>query len=274
VLAGGPMRPDDFKNCLRSIKGQTSKPFGVNIPLNNPRAPQLLDIAYEARIPVMVASQGGPREHLARFRSIGTKWLHVVASVEHAKKAEAAGVDALVVDGAEAGGHPPPSEVGTLVLVRRVVKAVKLPIVASGGVADGAGVAALLALGADAVQLGTRFIATPEASVHDKYKRALLAADVHETTLVGRGGLPIRQLRNAFSDKYAAAERAGAGKAELDAIYKASSLKQAALEGDVEWGKVEAGQSVGLVEDIVPAAELMRRLVAEAEEARRRLNSL
>ena len=274
VIAAGPMRPDDFRKALSSIREGTKRPYGVNIPLNNPKAPELLDIAYEARIPVMVASQGGPREHLARFRAIGTKWLHVVASVEHAKKAEAAGVDALVVDGAEAGGHPPPSEVGTLVLVRRVVKAVKLPIVASGGVADGAGVAALLALGADAVQLGTRFIATPEASVHDKYKRALLAADVHETTLVGRGGLPIRQLRNAFSDKYAAAERAGAGKAELDAIYKASSLKQAALEGDVEWGKVEAGQSVGLVEDIVPAAELMRRLVAEAEEARRRLNSL
>ena len=274
VIAAGPMRPDDFRKALSSIREGTKRPYGVNIPLNNPKAPELLDIAYEARIPVMVASQGGPREHLARFRAIGTKWLHVVASVEHAKKAEAAGVDALVVDGAEAGGHPPPSEVGTLVLVRRVVKAVKLPIVASGGVADGAGVAALLALGADAVQLGTRFIATPEASVHENYKRALLAADVHETTLVGRGGLPIRQLRNAFSDKYAAAERAGASEAELDAIYKASSLKQAALEGDVEWGKVEAGQSVGLVEDIVPAAELMRRLVAEAEEARRRLNSL
>jgi enoyl-[acyl-carrier protein] reductase II len=222
----------------------------------------------------MVASQGGPREHLARFRAIGTKWLHVVASVEHAKKAEAAGVDALVVDGAEAGGHPPPSEVGTLVLVRRVVKAVGIPVVASGGVADGAGVAALLALGADAVQLGTRFIASPEASVHDNYKRAVLAADVHETTLVGRGGLPIRQLKNAFSAKYEAAERAGASKQELDLIYRNSSLKQAALEGDVEWGKVEAGQSAGLVEEILPAAEIMRRLVAEAEEARRRLASL
>jgi len=155
-----------------------------------------------------------------------------------------------------------------------VVKAVKLPVVASGGVADGAGVAALLALGADAVQLGTRFIASPEASVHENYKRAVLDADVHETTLVGRGGLPIRQLKNAFSEKYAAAERAGASKEELDLIYKKSSLKQAALEGDVEWGKVEAGQSAGLVEEILPAAEIMRRLVFEAEEARRRLASL
>lgn len=274
VLAAGPLRPQDFKRILQEIKAGTTKPYGVNIPLNNPRARELLDIAYEARIPVMVASQGGPREHLARFRAIGTKWLHVVASVEHAKKAEAAGVDALVVDGAEAGGHPPPSEVGTIVLVRRVVKAVKIPVVGSGGIADGAGVAALLALGADAVQLGTRFIATPEASVHENYKRAVLEADVDETALVGRGGLPIRQLRNAFSRKYETAERAGASTDELESIFKGSSLKQAALEGDIEWGKVEAGQSAGLVDEILPAAEVFHRLVAEVEEARKRLSSL
>jgi enoyl-[acyl-carrier protein] reductase II len=146
VIAAGPMRPEDFRRALADITAGTDKPYGVNIPLNNPRAPELLDIAFEAKIPVMVASQGGPEEQLARFRATGTKWLHVVASVEHARKAEAAGVDALVVDGAEAGGHPPPSEVTTLVLVRRVVKEVRIPVVASGGVADGAGIAALLAL--------------------------------------------------------------------------------------------------------------------------------
>ena len=272
VLAGGPMRTADFSSVVDEIRAGTKKPWGVNIPLNNPRAPELLEIAFAKRIPVMVASQGGPREHLARFRAIGTKWLHVVASVEHARKAEAAGVDALVVDGAEAGGHPPPSEVGTLVLVRRVVKAVKLPVVASGGIADGAGVAAMLALGAEAVQLGTRFIATPEASVHDNYKRAVLAAEVEGTALVGRGRHPIRQLKNAFSAQYEAAERSG--KEDLDKLFHSSSLKQAALDGDVEWGKVEAGQSAGLVDEILPAAEVMRRLVAEAEIARSRLAAL
>jgi enoyl-[acyl-carrier protein] reductase II len=274
VIAAGPMRPDDFRKALADIKAGTDKPYGVNIPLNGTHAAQLLDIAAAARIPVMVASQGGPREQLARFRALGTKWLHVVASVEHAKKAEAAGVDALVVDGMEAGGHPPPAEVSTLVLVRRVLKAVKLPVVASGGVADGAGIAALLALGADAVQLGTRFIATPEASVHENYKRAVLAADVDGSTLVARGRLPIRQLRNKFADKFNAAERAGATQAELDAIFNSASLKRAALEGDVDWGKVEAGQSAGLVDDIVPAAALVARLVQELEEARRRLAAL
>jgi enoyl-[acyl-carrier protein] reductase II len=274
VLAGGPMRPSDFSSVVDQILEKTKKPWGVNIPLNNPRAPELLDIAFRKKIPVMVASQGGPREHLARFRSAGTKWLHVVTSVEHARKAEAAGVDALVVDGAEAGGHPPPSEVGTLVLVRRVVRAVKLPVVASGGIADGAGIAAMLALGAEAAQLGTRFIATPEASVHDNYKRAVLAADVEGTALVGRGRHPIRQLKNSFSRKYEEAERAGATSEQLRVIFEESSVKKAALHGDVEWGKVEAGQSAGLVDEILPAAEVMRRLVAELETARNRLAAL
>ena len=125
VLGAGPLRPDDFRKVLLEIKKNTGKPYGVNIPLNSARAPELLDIAFEQKIPVMVASQGGPRAQLARFRAIGTKWLHVVASVEHAQKAEAAGVDALVVDGAEAGGHPPPNQVSTLVLVRRVVRATR-----------------------------------------------------------------------------------------------------------------------------------------------------
>jgi enoyl-[acyl-carrier protein] reductase II len=271
VIAAGPMRPDDFARALAEIRTGTDRPFGVNIPLNNPRAAALLDIAFEARIPVMIASQGGPREHLARFRAIGTKWLHVVASVEHARKAEAAGVDGLVVDGAEAGGHPPPSEVGTLVLVRRVVKATRLPVVASGGIADGYGVAAMLALGAEAAQLGTRFIATPEAGVHPAYKQSVLAADVDGTAFIGRGHQPIRQLKNAFTEKYLAAERAGASREALAALFASASLKQAALAGDVEWGKVEAGQSAGLVDEILPAAEVVRRLVAELEDARRRL---
>jgi enoyl-[acyl-carrier protein] reductase II len=269
VLGAGPMRPEDFHAALKAIKAGTRKPYGVNIPLNGARARELLDIAHEERIPVMVASQGGPKEQMPRFRAIGTKWLHVVASVEHAKKAEAAGVDALVVDGAEAGGHPPPNQVGTLVLVRRVVRATRLPVVASGGVADGAGIAALLALGAEAVQLGTRFIATPEASVHENYKRAVLAADVHDTCLVGPAALPIRQLKNAFSRKWSSASES-----ERETLFKESSLKKAALDGDVEWGKVEAGQSAGLVDDILPAAEVMKRLVQELEQARKRLSSL
>ena len=243
----------------------------MNIPLYNPRAPEFLDIAYEARVPVLIASQGGPKEQLPRFRSIGTKWLHVVTTAGHARKAETAGVDALVAVGMEAGGHPAPSEVTTLVLVRSIVKSVRLPVVAGGGVADGAGIAALLALGAEGVQLGTRFLATLEASVHESYKRAIVEAGVDATTLVARGRLPIRQLKNAFSAKYDAAERSGAPKEELEAIFKAATLRQSALDGDMENGKPEAGQSAGLVDAILPAAEVMRRLVAELDETLERM---
>ncbi|MBI3373611.1 MAG: nitronate monooxygenase [Betaproteobacteria bacterium] len=274
VIAAGPMRIEELHRSLAEIILGTSKPWGINVPLHNERSAEFLDAAFEARAPVLIASQGGPKEQLARFHSIGTRWLHVVTSLEHAKKAEAAGVDALVAVGVEAGGHPAPSEVSTLVLVRKLARECRLPIVASGGVADGAGVAALLALGADAVELGTVFIATPEANVHENYKRAVLAAGIDGSTLVARGRLPIRQLKNSFSAKYEAAERAGMPADELGAIFNSASLKQAALDGDVDWGKVEAGQSAGLVDEIRPAAEVMRRLVLELEAARYRLASL
>ncbi|MGE3677983.1 MAG: NAD(P)H-dependent flavin oxidoreductase [Burkholderiales bacterium] len=274
TIAAGPMRPDAFRQALDEIRAGTRNPWAVNVPLYNPRAAEFLDIAFEARCPVMIGSQGSPKAQLARFQGIGCKWLHVVTTLEHAQKAEAAGVDALVAVGVEAGGHPAPSEVSTLVLVRRLAKACRIPVIASGGVADGAGIAALLALGADGVELGTRFIATPEATVHVAYKQAVLAAGIGDTSLVARGRLPIRQIRNAFSARYDAAERAGAAPEALEAMFKSSSLKQAALDGDIDEGKLEAGQSAGLVEDIVPAAELMRRLVAETEQARARLAAL
>ena len=274
VIAAGPMRIEELHQSLAEIIVGTTKPWAINVPLHNQRSGEFLDAAFEARAPVLVASQGGPKEQLARFRSIGTKWLHVVTSLEHAKKAEAAGVDALVAVGMEAGGHPAPSEVSTLVLVRKLARECRIPIIASGGVADGAGIAALLALGADAVELGTVFIATPEANVHENYRRAVLAAGIDGSTLVARGKLPIRQLKNSFTAKYQAAERSGAASDELEAMFDSASLRQAALDGDVEWGKVEAGQSAGLVDEILPAAVVMLRLVNQLEAARYRLASL
>ena len=273
VVAAGPMRVEDLRRTLEDMRDGTDRPWGINIPLYNPRAAEYLDLAYAFRAPVLVASQGGPKEQLPRFRAIGTKWLHVVTTPLHAQKAEEAGVDALVAVGMEAGGHPAPSEVSTLVLVRRLARQSRIPLVGCGGVADGAGIAALLALGADAAQLGTRFLATREASVHPEYKAAVVAADIDATTLVARGRLPIRQLKNAFSAQYEAAERAGQGKEALEAIFKGASLKQAALDGDIAGGKPEAGQSAGLVDEVLPAAEVMRRLVQELEQACKRLNT-
>jgi enoyl-[acyl-carrier protein] reductase II len=273
VLGAGPMRPEDFSRTLDEIQAGTKKPFGVNIPLNGARAPELLEIAFQKKIPVMVASQGGPREQLPRFRAIGTKWLHVVASVEHAKKAEAAGVDALVVDGAEAGGHPPANQVGTIVLVRRVVRATKLPVVASGGVADGAGIAALLALGAEAVQLGTRFIATPEANSVPGYKDALLRT--HEDgTVVTKAytGKTCRVIENSYTKAFDAA----GGVPEPFPMQVVKSMQEGAnhLGGSPDTPDIDpdrefwpAGQGVGSIDELVPAGELVERFVREAEDA-------
>lgn len=274
VMAAGPMYVDAFRDTVRAVKAATDKPFAVNIPLYRPQAADILDIMYEERVPVIIASQGGPRAHLERFRSIGCKWLHVVSTLEHAKKAADAGVDGLVVVGSEAGGHPPANEVSTLVTVRRVLQEISLPIVAGGGVADGYGIAALLALGADAVQLGTRFLLTHEASVHENYKKAVLATEIDGTALVGRRQLPVRMIRNRFADAMHAVDRDDVGIEEYKNLFAKSSLKMAALDGDIDWGKVETGQSAGLVHDILPAAELMERLIAELQSAGTRLSQI
>jgi len=270
VIAAGPMRPDALTEAIRAVRA-AGKPFAVNVPLYNKRAAEFLDIVAAERVPVLIASQGGPKAYLERFRALGVRCLHVVAAPLHARKAEAAGVDALIVVGGEAGGHPAPDEVSAMVMVRAVARAVRIPVIGAGGVADGAGIAAMFALGAEGAQLGTRFLMTQEASVHERYKHAVLGAGIGDTTLVGRGGLPIRQLRNRFTEQVAEAERAGMPEAEFTALCASRSLREAALEGDVAWGKVEAGQTAGLIDDIPEAASLLHRLVEEAEAVRRRL---
>jgi len=274
VIAAGPMHPDDLRAAIRTVKEGTDKSFAVNVPLYNARAATFLDIVLEERVPIIIASQGGPKQHIARFKEHGVTWLHVTASPEHAAKAEVAGVDAVIAVGTEAGGHPPPSEVGTLVVVRAVVKAVRIPVIAGGGVADGAGIAAMLALGADGVQLGTRFLLTPESNLHQAYKQRALAAGIKDTTLIGRGKLPIRVLKNAFTNTFEAAERAGAPAEELATLSASRTLKMAAFDGDVDHGKVEVGQSVGLIDELVPAGEVVARLITEFEQVLDRLSHL
>jgi enoyl-[acyl-carrier protein] reductase II len=272
MIAAGPMYPDALRAAIRTVQEGTDRPFAVNVPLYNPRAAAFLDIVLEEKVPIIVASQGGPKQHLARFKDRGVTWLHVTASPEHASKAEAAGVDAVVAVGTEAGGHPPPSEVGTLVVVRAVVKAVRIPVIAGGGVADGAGIAAMFCLGAEAVQLGTRFLLTPESNLHQAYKQRALAAGIEDTTLVGRGKLPIRVLKNEFTRAFEAAERAGLPAEELATLSASRTLKMAAFDGDIDQGKVEVGQSVGLIDELVPAGEVVARLIAEFEQAVERLS--
>jgi enoyl-[acyl-carrier protein] reductase II len=274
VIAAGPMYPDALRAAIRDLRAITDRPFAVNIALYNQRAAEHLAIVLEEKVPVLIASQGNPQAHIEPFRRAGVKWLHVAAHPHHALKAEAAGVDAVVVVGCEAGGHPPPNATSTLVLVRMIAKALRIPVIAGGGIVDGAGLAAMLCLGAEAAQMGTRFLLTPEASLHPAYKAKVLAAGIGDTTLVGWRGLPIRAVRNAFTDEYEAAERAGQSRESLDALFGSRSLKMAALDGDVERGKVEAGQSAALIDALVPAAELVAQIAGELHAALHGLHAM
>ena len=277
VLAAGPMRPHDLRNALAELKASTDRPWAVNVPLYRKGVEEILDIVAEARPPVIIASQGAPGDHLKRFHDLGSRWLHVTAFPKHAEKAARQGVDGVIAVGVEAGGHPPDDGASTLVAVRRILQMVDCPVVASGGAADGYGIAALLALGADAVQLGTRFLMTKEAGVHDDYKQAVLAADVGDTMLAGRGSLPVRCVRNEFTDAVLQAEAAALPTSDPQAwkdLLSASTLKQAAFDGDVARGKVEAGQTAGLISDIPPAAEVMARLIDELKEAFGRVEAM
>lgn len=270
VLAAGPMRHADLQAAIRTMNDGTDRPWAVNVPLYRKEIEPVLDILEAERVPVIVASQGGPKKHLARFHDTGARWLHVTAFVEHAVKAAGAGVDGIVVVGTEAGGHPPANEVSTLVTVRRVLQEVDCPVIAGGGVADGYGIAALLALGADAVQLGTRFLMTEEASVHAAYKQSVLDAEIDGTDLIGRGGLPVRGIRNDFAARVAEAERSRLADRDPEAwklLLTSATLKDAALDGNIAGGKVEAGQSAGLIHDILPARVVFDRLVAEMQQA-------
>jgi len=275
VVAAGPMRLPDLDRTLAEMAAGTDRPWAVNLPLYRAGADEVIDLLLRHRPPVLIASQGGPRRYLGRFHDVGTRCLHVVAGVEHARKAADAGVDALVVVGAEAGGHPPPEMVTTQVLVRAVTRTVpEVPVITSGGIADGAGLAAMLALGAGAAQFGTRFLASTEATVHAAYKQAVLDAGVDATRTVGHGLGVIRALGNDFTARMLELEASGAEESLRRRIFQASTLKTAALHGDVAEGKVEAGQSAGLVDAVLPAAEIVARIVREYRTARANLPSI
>ncbi|SMY08836.1 NAD(P)H-dependent flavin oxidoreductase [Flavimaricola marinus] len=265
VIAAGPMYLDALEEAIDTVRAGTDRPFAVNMPLYRKGADEVLDLLEAKRIPIIVASQGGPQKYLDRFKAVGTICLHVVASESHALKAAEKGVDGLVVVGGEAGGHPPAELVSTLVLIRAVARATagRIPLIASGGFADGQGLAAALALGAGAANFGTRFIATPEAGVSEAYKQAVIRAGVADTRTVGRGFGMIRTLTNDFAEEMAALERAAAPEEERRTAFAASTLKMAALDGDMRRGKVEAGQSAGLVTRMMPAAEIVAEIAME-----------
>jgi enoyl-[acyl-carrier protein] reductase II len=275
LIGSGSMKPDLLREHIRKAKAtEVGGTIGVNIPLIRGDASELVRATIEEGIKIVFTSAGNPKIHAQKFKDAGCILIHVVASIKHALKAEEAGCNAVVAEGFEAGGHNGIDEITTLCLVPQVVDAVKIPVIAAGGIADGRQMLAALSLGAQAVQIGTRFAATIESSSHPNYKNAVISAEDNATILTLKKVAPVRLKKNAFALSAFTAESHGATKEEEIALLGRKREMLGIFEGDLDQGELEMGQSSGLVKDIVSAEQVVMRLITEYEEAKRRVNVL
>lgn len=268
TIGAGTMSVDEVEKIIIETKARTSKPFSVNVALSvSPNAVEVLRLAVKHKVPVVTLSAGNPAPFIPKLHEAGVKVIAVVASVKQAKKAEAAGADILVAEGYEAAGINSNLETTTLALIPQIVQHVKIPVAAAGGIGDGKGLAAMLALGASGVQMGTRFIATEEAPFHEIYKQKLLQATDHETVIVGRSVGRIRRLLNTpYAGKLLEAEKQGITVEEFAELTNEEIHKKGALEGNEERGFMNGGQVSGLISDIPTVKELLDRMIKEAKE--------
>ncbi len=263
ILGGGNAPPDYVRAQVRATKELTARPFGVNIPLFSPYVDDIVSICIEGGVKAVATGAGNPGPIIPRLKEAGILVMPVVASVALAKRLERMGADIIVAEGMESGGHI--GEVTTMPLVPEVVDAVTVPVVAAGGIADGRGLAAALALGAVGIQMGTRFVCTSECTVHENYKRKIVSSGDRATMTTGHSlGHPVRSIRNPLSREFEELERRGASEQEV-IEFGTGRLRLAAVEGDVVRGSVMAGQVSGLIDDIVPCRELVERTVRQAE---------
>ena len=263
-LFGAANAPAEWvREQIRAAKNLTEQPFGVNIMLMSPYADEVAQVVAEEGVKVVTTGAGGREKYMERWKQSGIRVIAVVASVALAKRMERCGADAVVAEGCESGGHV--GESTTMALVPQVVDAVQIPVIAAGGIADGRGIAAAFMLGAKAVQMGTRFIATQEAQVHESYKNQVLRAKDIDTRVTGRStGHPVRALRNEMTKRYLELEQEGASFEELEQL-TLGGLRRAVVEGDVRMGSMMAGQCAGLVREILPCSELVPQLMQEAK---------
>lgn len=273
ILGGGNAPPDYVRAQVRKTKARTDKPFGVNIPIFSPHVDEIVQICIEEQVPVVATGAGSPGPWMARLKEAGIKIMPVVASVALAKRLERMGADVLVAEGTESGGHI--GDMATLPLIPQIMDAVSVPVVAAGGIADGRGLAAVLALGAVGAQMGTRFICAEECIAHPNYKQKIVRAGDRATITTGHSlGHPVRALRNPMTRKFKTMEKEGISEEQLIEL-GTGKLRLAVEKGDMTWGSIMAGQISGLIHDVLPAAEIIRRMVTEAKEIlSRRLPSL
>lgn len=260
IIGAGHMPADALKVEVLRAKELTKKPFGVNVMLRSPHVKEIIQLLLEEKVAVITTGAGNPGEYIQAFKAIGTKVIPVVASVALAKRLAKSGVDALIAEGTESGGHV--GELTTMCLLPQIVDAVSIPVIAAGGIADGRGMVAAFALGAQAVQIGTRFVVSEECTAHEEYKKAIIKAKDRSAIMTGLStGHPVRILENQLSREFANMERNGASVEELDAFGE-GKLKLAARDGEVKWGSVMAGQCSGMLTEIKPVAKIIDELMS------------
>lgn len=261
LLGAGSMKPELLAEHLKKANALTDKNFGVNIPLLYDKASEQIQVSLDAGVKIFFTSAGSPKKYTSMLKDKGCTVVHVTSSPALAVKCEAAGVDAIVAEGFEAGGHNGREEITTMSLIPQVRDAVSIPVLAAGGIADGRGIAAALALGADGVQIGTRFVATKESSAHDEFKKAIELAGPGDTKLMMKSLVPVRLLKNKFFQEILAAEENCASKEELLGILGKGRAKKGMLEGDLLEGELEIGQVSALIKNTPTVSECVLDLI-------------
>lgn len=273
IIGSGSMYPDILDEHIRKCKEATNKPFAVNLPMLYPDIEKHIDTIIKYKVPIVFTSAGNPNTWTAKLKESGIKVVHVVSSVKFALKAQEAGVDAVVAEGFEAGGHNGRDETTTLCLIPMVKKAIEIPLIAAGGIATGRGMLAAMALGADAVQIGSRFVTSTESSAHESFKKTVVKAKEGDTMLTLKEITPVRMIKNPFYSKVEEAYRDCASVEEMKELLGRGRAKKGMFEGDLEEGELEIGQISGLIDNIKPAAEIISEILAEFNQARQELLS-
>ncbi|MGD8778822.1 MAG: nitronate monooxygenase [Ignavibacteria bacterium] len=267
LIGAGSMKPELLKEHIQKCKVATQKPFGVNIPLLKGDAEKLIDVSIEENIKIIFSSAGHPGKHIEKLKKHDIKVVHVVSSIKQGLKAQSVGCDAVVGEGVEAGGHNGSDEITIMALIPRLVDSLKVPVIAAGGIADGRGMLAAMCLGAEGVQVGTRFAASLESSANEAYKKKIVDSKENDTTLIFKKLALVRMLKNNFSNKVQEKENSGAQPEILRDLLGNKREMKGIFEGDFNEGMMEAGQGVGLINEIIPAKDIIDKLIKEYNSA-------
>ena len=273
IIGAGSMYPEILKEHIQKCKNATDKPFAVNVPMLYPEIDKIMEIIIEEGVKIVFTSAGNPKTWTKHLQEHDIKVVHVVSSVKFAMKSEEAGVDAVVAEGFEAGGHNGRDETTTFTLLPMVKEKISIPLIAAGGIATGQGMLAAMVLGADAVQVGSRFVATPEASSHKNFKNMVVDAQEGDTILTLKELAPVRLLKNKFFEDVQELYLKSPSKEELIELLGRARAKKGMFEGDLEEGELEIGQISGLIHEIKPAAEIVKDMISEFEKAKKEVAS-